>query len=132
MMFLNVGGNFVARPPARIATLRQHRSPRLGVRPCSPTFVMCCVPMCFPCRLDAVDYGDGSLLKNCQAPQSLTLKVGAQVILLKNLSQEEGLVNGARGIVVAFRRSQDPEADDAVLPAVRFGGNGVWRGVGRG
>ena len=45
---------------------------------------------------EADDYGDKfvvkSLQKNCQAPQSLLLKVGAQVILLKNLSVESGLV----------------------------------------
>ena len=45
---------------------------------------------------EAEDFGDKfvvkSLQRNCQAPQILQLKVGAQVILLKNLSIESGLV----------------------------------------
>ena len=48
------------------------------------------------CTFEADDYGDKfavkSLQKNCQALQMLQLKVGAQVILLKNLSIESGLV----------------------------------------
>ncbi len=37
--------------------------------------------------------------KNSQAPSKLELKVGAQVILLKNLNPAEGLVNGSVGVV---------------------------------
>ena len=41
-----------------------------------------------------------NLQSNCQAPTTLMLKVGAQVVLLKNTVVEEGLVNGSRGVGV--------------------------------
>ncbi|KAF2896924.1 hypothetical protein ILUMI_09248 [Ignelater luminosus] len=44
-------------------------------------------------------------------PGKLILKVGAQVMLLKNINITSGLVNGARGVVTGFRDG---------LPMVRF------------
>lgn len=45
------------------------------------------------------------------APGRLELKIGAQVMLLKNINVSEGLVNGARGIVVRY---------DSNVPVVQF------------
>lgn len=47
-------------------------------------------------------------------PGKLVLKIGAQVMLLKNVSVSGGLVNGARGIVVKFEND---------LPVIRFRNN---------
>lgn len=49
-----------------------------------------------------------------QARTALELKVGAQVMLVRNVSQTQGLVNGARGIVEKFIGSTN------ILPVVRF------------
>ena len=40
--------------------------------------------------------------KNCNAQEELELCVGCQVMLLKNIDIENGLVNGSRGIITEF------------------------------
>ena len=51
-----------------------------------------------------------NLQKSCPGPDVLDLKVNAQVILLKNVSYIGGLVNGARGRVIAFVSQVHPPA----------------------
>ena len=58
-----------------------------------------------PIVFEAIDTGDNKdvlelLRKNSPAAQTLTLKVGAQVVLLKNA--DDTLVNGSRGVVKGF------------------------------
>lgn len=77
---------------------------------------------------EAVDFVQApvyqKMLAQVMAPQSLTLRIGAQVILLKNLVFERELVNGSTGTVVAFRESSSGGGGGggvrARLPVVRF------------
>ncbi|XP_058788734.1 ATP-dependent DNA helicase PIF1 [Phymastichus coffea] len=52
-----------------------------------------------------------SLDQQLPVPGKLVLKVGAQVMLLKNLNINAGLVNGARGVVIKFEED---------LPVIHF------------
>eukprot|EP00889_Picochlorum_renovo_P004468 jgi/Picre1/31498/NNA_006850.t1 len=61
----------------------------------------------------ARDTGDVNLLDaSCQAPKTFELKVGSQVMLVKNISSRRGLVNGSRGVVERISSSG--------LPYVKF------------
>ncbi|CAN0186807.1 unnamed protein product, partial [Hapterophycus canaliculatus] len=66
---------------------------------------------------EATDSGDptylGQLQKHCAAGQTIELKVGAKVLLLKNLDSSSQLVNGATGVVTEF-----VEASGRKLPMV--------------
>lgn len=56
----------------------------------------------------------------CSAPKSITLAVGAQVMMIVNKNQDSGLVNGSRGVVTGF--------DENDIPIVKFT-NGVEMSV---
>jgi ATP-dependent DNA helicase PIF1 len=66
------------------------------------------------------------LLNDCIAPQSLTLKRGAQVMLIKNI--DETLVNGSQGRIIGFatrhsflhHRWDDDDPHDSIVPSRVF------------
>eukprot|EP00903_Cladosiphon_okamuranus_P022385 g20588.t2 len=68
---------------------------------------------------DASDSGDPTYLKqlqkHCAAGERIELKIGAKVLLLKNLDSSSQLVNGATGVVTEF-----VEASGRKLPRVEF------------
>lgn len=63
-----------------------------------------------------------TLKKSCLARDVLKIKIGSQVMLIKNLSEK--LVNGRQGIVVGFRRSSIPDSQrhvkNKLVPVVKF------------
>lgn len=66
--------------------------------------------------------GSSDILKQCPAPMSITLKKGAQVMLIRNLNND--LVNGTVGIVTGFTNSvmrvYEEKTFTESLPIVRF------------
>ncbi len=48
------------------------------------------------------------LKKNCLAQTELTLKRGAQVMMLKNTLQKQGVINGSIGIITGFTKNKFP------------------------
>jgi ATP-dependent DNA helicase PIF1 len=56
------------------------------------------------------------LKKNCIAPETLKVKIDAQVMMLKNTYSKDGIMNGSIGIVIGYSKNS--------YPIVRFN-NGV-------
>lgn len=50
--------------------------------------------------------------RDCQAASEIGLRVGAQVMLLRNVDTAAGLVNGSRGVVVGFVDKHEIDYDD--------------------
>lgn len=48
------------------------------------------------------------LKKNCLASSQLNLKIGAQVMMLKNTLQKQGIINGSIGIITNFNKEKNP------------------------
>lgn len=65
------------------------------------------------------DSGMTHMLKDCQAQECLRLRIGCQVMLLKNMNPEKGLVNGARGVVTGYAENPEGEKPSHV-PVVAF------------
>ena len=77
-----------------------------------------------------------ALEASCPAPRILKLKVGAQVMLTRNISPKLGLVNGARGVVERFTNLGMPvvkfiQGDGKAMPisredySIRVGGSEI-------
>ena len=71
----------------------------------------------------AKDEGESHLLKGSRVPETIELRIGAEVMLLKNLSTSDGLVNGARGRVVRFELNPDFEEAQYAKTAEGFPDN---------
>lgn len=68
----------------------------------------------------AVDTGHKILMKSCIAPEKLSLKVKAQVMLLKNI--DSTLVNGSLGTVIGFAGDKGFSKPHELLPYRNFSG----------
>ena len=58
------------------------------------------------------------LQKNCLAKELLNLKIGTQVMMIKNTYQKDGIINGSTGVVTGFSIKKN-------YPIVKFGNDKV-------
>lgn len=70
-----------------------------------------------------------SHFRDCLATSEITLKVGAQVILVRNLdlAGTQKLVNGSRGVIVDFVEYPPPEEEEEKASASALGSPGCLR-----
>ena len=61
-----------------------------------------------------------TLLSNIQTAKTVSLKKGASVMCTTNLNMDEGICNGAQGIVIDFVESPTRETATMLVPLVRF------------
>ena len=61
----------------------------------------------FKAKFSGDSYKADFLRKNCLASEILELKIGAQVMMLKNTYQKEGVINGSIGLVKEFTKKSN-------------------------
>lgn len=57
---------------------------------------------------------------HCPTAREVTFKIGAQVILNKNIDLSRSLVNGSRGVIVKFEKRPGDNLANCLYPVVRF------------
>lgn len=72
------------------------------------------------CAQDTDDKYASMLDSLCPTPRKLELKVGAQVMLNKNIDVSRGLVNGLTGTILSFDRPSGTLITKTVYPRIKF------------
>lgn len=69
---------------------------------------------------NCIDKGNRNYARSILIPETLKLKVGAQVMCLKNLKDQK-VYNGTRGVVVGFAPTEGARSNKILYPVVKFG-----------
>jgi len=67
-----------------------------------------------------ISYEIDNLLSNIQTSKTISLKKGAMVMCTTNINVDEGICNGAQGVVIDFVESPTRETSSMLVPLVRF------------
>ncbi|KAG2495116.1 hypothetical protein HYH03_006726 [Edaphochlamys debaryana] len=73
-------------------------------------------------HMRTVALGGGGLFRECQAAQKVSIKVGAQVMVVWNVDVREGIVNGSRGVVTGFQDADDEDRERCVAAVDKMEG----------